>query len=255
MLIDSHAHIVDDELKPFLDWILGTCKRNNIKIFANGTDVKSSIENVKLAEKYPDTISTFVGIHPWESRTFDGAAFKEFVSENLVKVSGIGEIGLDGKYTDSIPLDLQKKVFEYQLSIAEEFKLPVCVHSRRAHEDVLNELETFTLHGVLLHWFSGNDEQMRRGIDKGYFFSFGPTIVYSKGSRKLMSSCSMDRILFETDSPIHYDACFENRISTPLLLGTIYYAACNILNKNLEETLNIVSENSQNYIGRRINWR
>ena len=255
MLVDSHAHVVDDELKPFLDWILSTCKKSMTLIFANSTDVKSSLENIKLVGRYPQIIRAFVGVHPCEAHTFDGEVFRDMVTSDLSKVSGIGEIGLDGKYVDNVPFERQKEIFKYQLAIAEEFKLPVCIHSRRAHDDVLNILETFSLNGVLLHWFSGSEEQMKRGLDNGYFFSFGPTIVYSKGSRRLMVKCSIDRILFETDSPVHYDACFENRISTPFLVATVYYSACNIFKKSLEETLNMILENSQNYIGRRIVWR
>lgn len=251
MLVDSHAHVVDEELKPFLDMVLSTCEKKRIQIFANSTDEKSSIENIRLTKEYPGTVKAFVGIHPWEAHNFNEEVFKDVVTKNLAKVSGIGEIGLDGKYVDRVPFESQKKAFESQLAIAEEFKFPVCVHSRRAHEDVLKVLDTYSLKGVLLHWFSGSEEQMKRGLDKGYFFSFGPTIVYSKGSRRLMSSCSTDRVLLETDSPVHYDACFENRLSTPLLVGTVYYSACNIFKKSLEETLNIILENSQNYIGRK----
>jgi len=252
--VDSHAHIVDDELKPFLNWVLTTCKRGRIQIFANSTDVKSSMENIRLTKEDPTTIRAFVGVHPWEAQTFNEEVFKDLVAKNFANISGIGEIGLDGKYVDKVPSELQKKAFESQLAIAEEFKLPVCIHSRRAHDDVLNTLDTFSLNSVLLHWFSGSEEQMRRGLDKGYFFSFGPTIVYSKGSQRLMGGCSTDQVLLETDSPVHYNACFENRISTPFLMGTVYYSTCNIFKKSLEETLNMILKNSQNYIGRRIIW-
>lgn len=250
MLVDSHAHIVDDELKPFLNWILSTCKRSKIQIFANSANVKSSVENIRLAKENLKTIRAFVGVHPWEAHTFNEEVFRDLVTKNLENISGIGEIGLDGKYAGNAAYGVQKKAFELQLAIAEEFKLPVCVHLRRAHDDVLGILGTFSLNSVLLHWFSGTEEQMRKGSDEGYFFSFGPTIVYSKGSRRLLSRCLIDRVLLETDSPVHYNACFENRISTPLIVGTVYYSACNIFKKSLEETLNTVLENSQNYIGK-----
>ena len=255
LLVDSHSHLAEDELKPFLEWILPTCRNNNTIIFANSTDLKSCIVNIELAYGYSDIVKPFVGVHPWEAQSFEGGAFKDFVVNNLGNIVGIGEIGLDGKYSNKVSLEIQRRAFEFQLEIAEEFGLPVCIHSRRAQDEVLNILNNFLVKGVLLHWFSGSEEQMKNGLDRGYFFSFGPTIAYSKGSQRLLSKCDLDKVLLETDSPVPYGACFENRTSTPLLIYTVAYKASNIFKKDLEETLNIISKNSQNYIGRRISWR
>ncbi|MGQ9780813.1 MAG: TatD family hydrolase [Nitrososphaeria archaeon] len=255
MLIDSHAHLAEDELKPFLEWILASCRNNDIVVFTNSSSLKSSRMNIALAKSSRGLVKAFVGFHPWEAGYYDDEAFKDLVMTRESDISGIGEIGLDGKHVINTPMEAQKKAFERQLETAEKLKLPVCIHSRRAQDEVLDSLESFSLKGVLLHWFSGGTEQMKRGLNRGYFFGFGPTIIYSKSAQKLLKSCDPHRVLLETDSPVCYEACFENRMSTPLLIHSVVYAVSNIFKKSLEETLNIILENSQNYIGRRIGWR
>jgi len=249
-LVDAHAHLVDDELKPYLDWIISSCRLRNVIVFANGMDLFSSKLNLDLSLKN-GFVKAFVGVHPWCALSYSTIDFENFLKENIGRVSGVGEIGLDGKYVDTVPMNVQKKVFEEQLSLAERYGLPVNVHSRRAHDMVIETLSSYKLSGVLLHWFSGDERALKKGLDMGCFFSFGPTIVYSRSTRKLFQKCDFSRVLIETDAPVAYGVCFEGLISSPLLLSSIVYAVSNLFGKSLEETLNIIWENSQSYLGRR----
>ncbi|MBC7090655.1 MAG: TatD family hydrolase [Nitrososphaeria archaeon] len=250
-LVDAHVHLVDDELKPYLDWILSSCWLGNVIVFANGMDLSSSKLNLEFSLKHY-FVKAFVGVHPWCALSFSKIDFENLLKENVGHVFGIGEIGLDGKYVEIVPMNVQKKVFEEQLSLAERYDLPVNVHSRRAQEMVIETLSSYRLSRVLLHWFSGDERMLKRGLDMGFFFSFGPTLVYSKSTRKLFQKCDFSRVLVETDAPVAYGVCFEGFTSSPLLLSSIVYTVSNLFRKSLEETLNIIWENSQSYLGRRL---
>ncbi|MGC8911453.1 MAG: TatD family hydrolase [Nitrososphaeria archaeon] len=250
-LIDAHVHLVDNELKPYLDWIVSYCRLGNVIVFANGMDLFSSKLNLEFSSKH-DFVKAFVGVHPWCAQSYSTIDFENFLKENVGRVCGVGEIGLDGKYVETVPMNVQKKVFEEQLSFAERYDLPVNVHSRRAQEMVIETLSSYRLSRVLLHWFSGNERILKRGLDMGFFFSFGPTLVYSKFTKKLFQKCDFSRVLVETDAPVAYGACFEGFTSSPLLLSSIVYTVSNLFRKSLEETLNIIWENSQSYLGRRL---
>jgi len=254
LIVDAHSHLVDDYLKPFLPWIMGSCKASGIVVFSNSMDLESSRISIELGRRFGGLVEVFVGVHPWEADNFQEEAFSGLVAGALDSICGIGEIGLDMKYLDRVPLATQRRAFEHQLQLAERYQLPVCVHSRMAHREVLDTLGRYSLKGVLLHWFSGTEEQMKNGLDKGYFFSFGPTVLYSRKTRNLLIKCSVDRILIETDSPVEYDACFGNTPSNPLFISSVAYAVSLILKKSLEETLNIMLNNSQNYIRRKMRW-
>ncbi|MEM3403963.1 MAG: TatD family hydrolase [Nitrososphaeria archaeon] len=255
MIVDAHCHLVDDYLKPFLPLIIRSCEANGIVIFSNSMNLESSRISIELGRKHSELVKVFVGVHPWEANNFQEDAFDRLVVSELNSISGIGEIGLDWKYLDRVPMKAQRRVLEHQLQLAEKYLLPVNVHSRRAYQEVLDTLGRYSLKSVLLHWFSGTEDQMERGLDRGYFFSFGPTVLYSKKTQKLLIKCGLDRVLVETDSPVEYNACFGNTPSNPLFIYSVAYAISNILKKNLEETLNIMLNNSQNYIGRKMRWR
>ena len=250
MIVDAHVHIVDDKIKPFQGLILDSCKKNGIVLYANSTDLKSSIENLALMDRFGEVIKTFVGVHPMMAPVYNTESFTELVAEYSTAISGIGEIGLDGKYYNETPLSLQKSVFEFQLQIAEKNRLPISVHSRKAQNEVLDILETYSVRNVLLHWFSGEEVQMRRGTDLGCFFSYGPTLVYNKNVQRSFKRCNIDRVLLETDSPVTYGGCFGNKPASPFHIFSVLYKVCEMLRKPLEETLNMVSSNSENYIRR-----
>ncbi|MEM3786498.1 MAG: TatD family hydrolase [Nitrososphaeria archaeon] len=247
-LVDAHVHLVDDELKPYLDWIISSCMLRNVIVFSNSMDFVSSKLNLELFSKY-GFVKVFVGVHPWCASSYSAVDFENLLKENIRSIVGVGEIGLDGKYDNIVPMAVQRKVFEEQLALAERYNLPVNVHSRRAQENVLETLSSYKISKILLHWFSGDERFLKRGLDMGCFFSFGPTLVYSKSTRKLFQKCDASRVLVETDAPVAYGVCFEGYISSPLLLSSIMYVVANLFRKSLEETLNIIWENSESYLG------
>ncbi|MCX8188551.1 MAG: TatD family hydrolase [Nitrososphaeria archaeon] len=249
-LVDAHVHFVDDELKPYLDWIISSCSIRNVIVFSNSMDFISSKLNLELSSKY-NFVKAFIGVHPWCVQSYSSLDFKNLLEENIDYISGVGEIGLDGKY-DFVSMSVQRKVFEEQLALAERYNLPVNVHSRRAQENVIEILSSYKISRILLHWFSGDERMLKKGLDMGCFFSFGPTLLYSKSTKKLFQKCDTSRVLVETDAPVAYGVCFEGYTSSPLLLSSIVYTVSNLFKKSLEETLNIILENSESYLGGRL---
>ena len=83
------------------------------------------------------------GIHPHNASQFSDDVLDELrmLSEHA-KVVAVGEIGLD-YYRNLSPRGAQKRAFEAQLLLGEELELPVVVHDREAHRDVLGILSRF----------------------------------------------------------------------------------------------------------------
>jgi TatD DNase family protein len=89
--------------------------------------------------------------------------------------------------------------------IARELDLPVCIHSRDAHDDVLTILaeEHAIDAGVVMHCFSGDELVARRCLDLGFYLSFAGPVTFTN-ARKLPSIVSLipdERLLVETDAP------------------------------------------------------
>ena len=122
----------------------------------------------------------------------------------LDKVVAIGEIGLD-YYRNHCPHDQQQKAFRQQLALARQCKLPVVIHDRDAHDDVLTILreEKAEEIGGVLHCFSGDIQMAKACLDLGFYLSFTGTITYPKNDalREVIRQVPTERILVETDCP------------------------------------------------------
>ena len=120
------------------------------------------------------------------------------------KCVAIGEIGLDYHYPDT-DKPLQHGVFKRQLSLAEELKLPVQIHSRDSAEDMLGILKTYGpfKYGAMLHCYSHSSELAKEFEKLGLYFSFGGSSTWSgsKKAKRTISALDVGRILTETDSP------------------------------------------------------
>ena len=96
-------------------------------------------------------------------------------------MNAIGEIGLDGKYTeDELKTTSQREVLRFFLTLAEKNRLPTVIHSRLAVEQVFDELSRFNPPSVLLHWYDGPVKQLKPVQENGYLISVGPAVFYSK---------------------------------------------------------------------------
>ncbi|HLS53140.1 MAG TPA: TatD family hydrolase, partial [Tissierellaceae bacterium] len=124
MLIDSHVHLDDKRFDKDRHELIQSLKDNGVELVINiGADLRSSINSVRLAEKYENIYAT-VGVHPHSAKDVDTETIKklkELTKEK--KVVAIGEIGLDFYY-DNSPRELQRKWFKEQLKLAKEVDLP-----------------------------------------------------------------------------------------------------------------------------------
>ena len=131
-------------------------------------------------------------------------------------MKGIGEIGLDGKYTQDEETRIrQREIFRFFLGMAEKKRLPVVVHSRMALDEVLDELSRFSPPRVLLHWYDGPVEKLELVRDRGYMISIGPTLFYSKRIEEIARNADLTVILSETDGPVNYHGPFEGKMTLP----------------------------------------
>lgn len=207
-LFDTHAHYNDERFNDFeggADAALKASFDAGVIGFINcGTDPDTSRESIAIAEKYLCAYAA-VGLHPEDCERYKDRipAVLDDISSLLShkKAVALGEIGLD--YHWDIDRDLQHKVFDMQLSIAEDKKVPVIVHDRDAHGKTLEMIKAHP--GVIgvMHGFSGSAETAREYAAMGWYIAFGGPVTY-KNARNVKEACAAvpaDRILIETDCP------------------------------------------------------
>jgi len=223
-LYDAHIHLSDAEYEHDIPLILNCMKRLCIKACCVSMDYTTSKKTLELG-KQSDFILPFIGVHPEKAQDGVESTFK-LIDENNETISGIGEIGLDHTYTNSDEeFQKQEEVFKTQLSYAEKFGKPVSIHSRKTLDQILEILPSYKIPTVLLHWFDGSKKQLQQAMDLDCYVSFGPVTVYSKDKQVLLSKANMDKILVETDGPVRFSRCFENKTAQIDFIPSIVFCA------------------------------
>ena len=246
-LYDAHIHLSDTEYENDIPLILNCMKKLCIKACCVSMDYTSSKKTLELGKK-SDFILPFIGMHPEKAQNDTESIFK-LIDENNGKISGIGEIGLDSTYTNSDEeFQKQEEVFKTQLSYAEKFGKPVSIHSRKTLDQILEILPSYKIPSVLLHWFDGSKKQLQQAMDLDCYVSFGPVTVYSKDKQVLLSKANKDKILVETDGPVRFSRCFENKTAQIDFIPSIVFCASKVLHMNYDELCNVIEQNSQRYL-------
>ena len=247
-LTDVHIHLSDNEYLADLDYILVAMDKLKIKACCVSMDNNTSKSTLDLGKRSP-LVLPFIGIHP-EKANDDLISMTELISNNSNKISGIGEIGLDKTYvTDEAGFSRQVLVFKEMLALAEKLHKPVSIHSRKTLDEVFSILPSYSLKGVLLHWFSGSKKQLQKAMDLDCFVSYGPAMVYSQDKQILLELTNLDKILLETDGPVRFSRCFGLKTAQITFLPSILFCVAGILKKSYTEMLLITEKNVDSYLG------
>lgn len=213
-----------------------------MRLFSCSVDRKSSERTIAMARENPLLVSSFVGIHPSEAtKQKELAWFREAARD----ASGVGEIGLDPKYSEVAEKSRQMQVFLDQLGVAEELKTPVQVHSRNAERACLDKLTSYRLPSVLLHWFNGED-LLSVAEQRGYFVSFGPSVLQSKRLQGMASKYPDELILAESDGPVPFASL--KGAGGPSLVPSVVFKLAEVKSAPFEEMAVKVVQNSLTYL-------
>ena len=209
---DSHAHYYDDrfteEIEGGAGSLLGALLSSEASYIVNvGTNPENCLEAIAQAKAF-DNMYTALGIHPSDCQYLKGSMeeeiskIKALICEKENKCVALGEIGLDYHYPDT-DKKKQAEYFRAQMKLAEELSLPVVIHDRDSHEDVISVLKEFPCVKGVLHSFSGSAEMAKEVIKLGYMISFSGTLTFTNARKpkEVAAVIPIEKILIETDSP------------------------------------------------------
>jgi len=239
--VDMHVHLSDygDE-EPLLTY----SHASETLLVAAGIDESTSESSLRMAASDPGSVKAFVGVHPSEA----DSATLEWLPKAAQIASGIGEVGLDPKYSGIGPGTAQMRTYQEQLEIAERFGLPVQVHTRDAEVSCLDVLSTLKLPSVLLHWFEG-ESLASLTASRGYYISFGPALLYSKKVRRIAESYPDELTLTESDGPVSFKAI--GGAGGPYLIPSVVNGLAEAKGRSFEETRLSVSRNADRFLSAR----
>lgn len=202
-IFDSHAHYDSERFAADRDEVLASLPEMGVNWVVNcASDLESAELSMALAEKHSH-VWFAAGFHPHEAQHWSDAAearIRQLLSHP--KCVAVGEIGLDYHY-DFSPRDIQKKVFERQLTIAAELGKPVILHDREAHGDMYDILRRFAPLKGVMHCFSGSVELMEESVRMGLHIGLGGSVTFKNARQpvEVAANTPIDRLLLETDCP------------------------------------------------------
>ena len=243
MYIDTHCHLSREDYDD-IDKVIEENKNANIdKIVVSGCSRESIEEVMDLKDRY-DMVYVTIGYHPEYADTVtesDLDYLKSLLGEK--KIVGIGEIGLDYHYTKDNK-DKQIWLFEEQLKIAEEFNLPVVIHSRDATLDTINTLKKYKVKGII-HCFSGSLETAKIYISMGFLLGIGGVVTFKNSKLKeVVKEVPIDSIVLETDSPYLAPVPYRGKVNSSKYLEYIAKFISDIKNISVSELAEITSKNA-----------
>jgi len=280
MFIDTHAHINFAAFKDDADETIRRSLDNNTWMVLVGSELKTSNRALNYANKYERGVYAAVGLHPIRlqegpvdndeegnsynlmvrSEEFDYGSYEKLAK--FEKVVAIGEIGLDYYHLDpkqDIPLAKQKQqaVFLQQLLLARDLDLPVIIHCRQAHDDLLTFLQDFKKEysaliptdrpwGVI-HCFSGNEDLAWKYFSLGLLISFTGLITFSQQWDDLIRKIPLDKIMIETDSPYMTPEPYRGSRNEPLLVQYVANRIADIKSIKLEKVAEKTTATARNF--------
>ena len=253
-LIDSHAHLDGEKFADDRAAVIERARESGVvKIITMGDSLESSAQSVALAERF-DPVYAAVGIHPEEVQPMTAATDDQLAAWTAQeKVVAIGEIGLDYYWEkDEEKRALQRAIFVRQLDLARQLRLPVCIHDREAHGDMMKILKTEGrgLRGVL-HCYSGSWEMAAELLKGDWYFGIDGPLTYKNAAKlpEIVQRLPAERILVETDSPYLSPMPFRGKRNEPAHVLYVAKKAAELRGESLEAFARATRENTRELYG------
>ncbi len=211
-LIDTHCHLDVSDFDADRAQVLTRARAAGVSaIVVPGIDAAGWGGLLGLCEGNNSDLSPrlypALGLHPvYLQRHCDAdlAALEQALEEPRagLRPLAVGEIGLDF-HDPALDPGRQRDLCAAQLAIARNLRLPVLLHVRKAHEDMLRLLRDANVVGGIAHAFNGSLEQARRYLDLGFKLGFGGMLTFERSSRlrRLARELPIEAIVLETDAP------------------------------------------------------
>ena len=256
-LFDSHCHLDDERFEEDREEIIEKIKESGVtKLVSAGYSIEGSRKGVELSKKY-EFIYTTCGLSPndipqtEEELWKDIEKIKKIVEENLKykKIVAIGEIGLDYYWEkDNEKRKLQKEAFVKQIELANDFNLPIVIHTRDAVMDTIEILKKNNVNkkGVF-HCCPLNRQLVKEALKLDFYISFAGPVTFknSKNANEIIQMVPNDKILIETDSPYLSPEPLRGKRNDPRNVKYIAQKIADVKGLSINEVAEITNQNAK----------
>jgi TatD DNase family protein len=247
-LTDTHTHLYADEFKVDLEQLLQVAGQAGVDRFYLPNIDSTSIEDMLSLEKiYPGKCFPMMGLHPCSVKE-NWKAEMRIVEDWLQKRKfvAIGEMGID-LYWDKSFIEEQKNVFKRQVELANQFKIPIVIHTRDSFDvafELLKEVKKESPCGIF-HCFTGNSEQAKSVIDMGFYLGIGGVVTFKNGGLdKVLPEIDLKNIVLETDAPYLAPVPFRGKRNEPAYILKVAEKIAELKGCSVEDVATITTLNA-----------
>jgi TatD DNase family protein len=261
---------------PTLDEILGQAASVGVEqVIDVGCEYPFLQASVEFAKLHPGKVYAGIAIHPneavlhghrgtpgpdglpinympWHDIPFDDALeeVRRLAKENPDVVKVIGETGMDLFRTGDASEPYQLQAFRDHIALAKELGLPLQIHDRNAHSQVIDALlsDGAPEAGTVFHSYSGGVQMAQVAKENGWYLSFSGTVTF-KGNDDLREALALtphDHILVETDAPFLTPMPYRGRTNAPSMIPYTLSVMADILGLGIDEVAQLTADNARN---------
>jgi TatD DNase family protein len=246
--MDTHAHVQTRQFDKDRAAVIQAAFDTGVeRILVPGIEVETSRLAVELASHYPGRVFAAVGVHPHDATDFTPEALMTLRTLAVEPgVVAIGEAGLD-YYRNLSPHETQRAALSAQIDLARELELPIILHNRESHEDMIALLRArgAGVRGVF-HCFIGDRAMARAALDLGFYLSFAGPLTYPANEtlREVAAWAPEDRILVETDSPYLTPPPHRGKRNEPKQVALVAQRLAEARGDSLERIAKVTTQNA-----------
>lgn len=246
-IIDTHCHLDIDAFDPDRDEVLHNARHAGVIAQIIPAIEASGWERLlELCGGHQDLYPA-LGLHPVFLQQHTQADIEQLAAiVQTVQPVAIGEIGLDFA-VKSVDRDRQRQLFEAQLVIAKTAQLPVIIHARKSHDEVIKLLRKHHISGGSIHAFSGSLQQGMHYAEMGFKLGFGGMLTFerSRKLRQLAHELPAEALLLETDAPDMTVASHRGERNSPQYLPQVLAALAGARDESIEAVARYTTNNAR----------
>lgn len=255
--IDTHTHIYGEEFDADRAEVVSRAvKAGAERLLLPNIDAASITPMLQMCQDYPDLCRPMIGLHPTELPA-DPWPVLERMEQMLAAPHhpfiAVGEVGVD-LYWDHSRREEQLSVFKHQANWAAHYNLPLMVHSRSAHRELVDTLLSLKhqLRGVF-HCFGGTTDEANEllSLFPNFVLGIGGVVTFKKSKLPavLRAAVPVSRIVVETDAPYLTPTPYRGQRNEPAYIPLVIAKLAEVYELPIEQMEQTLLNNTYRVLG------
>ena len=191
-LIDTHFHL--DFYKNHKEIYNDINKLHQYTLcMTNSPEVYEECQKLYFNTKY---LKFALGFNPKSNNSKE--SFQMFINR-FKGAMYIGEVGLDFSRQYKNVINEQIRYFDKIVEMCSSTNKVLSVHTKNAEDKIIEIVKKHKPKKCIIHWFTGNEEQLKKLIDVGCYFSINANMIFQNNTKLYL--IPKDKLLIESDGP------------------------------------------------------